>query len=63
MNFKTSLVARQWRLQQWAMQIRECQNRPADMNVAQWRNTQGITKANYYYRHTKVRKTCSAHNI
>ena len=58
MNSKTSLVARQCRLQQWAMQIRECQNRPADMTVAQWCSTQGITTANYYYRYTEVRKAC-----
>lgn len=58
MKSKTSLVARQCRLQQWAMQIRECQNRPADMTVAQWCSTQGITTANYYYRYTEVRKAC-----
>ena len=33
MNSQTSLVAEQIRLQQWADQIRECQNRPSDMKV------------------------------
>lgn len=33
MNTQTSLVAEQIRLQQWADQIRDCQNRPADMKV------------------------------
>ena len=31
MNTQTSLVAEQIRLQQWADQIRDCQNRPSDM--------------------------------
>ena len=34
MNTQTSLVAEQVRLQQWAEQIKECQNRPSDMKVA-----------------------------
>ena len=50
MNTQTSLVAEQIRLQQWADQIRDCQNRPADMKVDAWCREHGITKANYYYR-------------
>ena len=49
MNTQTSLVAEQIRLQQWADQIRDCQNRPADMKVDAWCREHGITKANYYY--------------
>ena len=33
MNTQTSLVAEQVRLRQWAEQIKDCQNRPADMKV------------------------------
>lgn len=33
MGTGTSLVAKQYRLQQWAVQVRECQNRLADMTV------------------------------
>ena len=36
MNTQTSLVAEQIRLQQWAYQIRDCQNRPSDMKVDVW---------------------------
>ena len=58
MNTQTSLVAEQIRLQQWADQIRECQNRPSDMKVDAWCREHGITKANYYYRLRRVREAC-----
>ena len=58
MSSQTSLVAEQVRLQQWAAQIQECKNRPADMNVETWCSEHGITKANYYYRLKRVRKVC-----
>ena len=44
MNTQTSLVAEQIRLQQWADQIRDCQNRPSDMKVDTWCQEHGITK-------------------
>ena len=50
MSSQTSLVAEQVRLQQWAAQIQDCKNRPADMKVETWCSEHGITKANYYYR-------------
>ena len=58
MSSQTSLVAEQVRLQQWAAQIQECKNRPADMKVETWCSEHGITKANYYYRLSRVRKAC-----
>jgi len=58
MNTQTSLVAEQIRLQQWADQIRDCQNRPSDMKVDVWCQEHGITKANYYYRLRRVREAC-----
>ena len=58
MNTQTSLVAEQLRLQQWADQIRDCQNRPSDMKVDAWCREHGITKANYYYRLRRVREAC-----
>ena len=57
MSSQTSLVAEQVRLRQWAAQIQECQSRPADMKVETWCSEHGITKANYYYRLRRVRKT------
>ena len=60
MSSQTSLVSEQVRLQQWAEQIRECKNRPADMKVETWCSQHGITKANYYYRLNRVRKACLA---
>ena len=51
-------MAVQYRLQEWAEQIRECQNRPAGMSVIDWCASHGITKANYYYRLRRVRQVC-----
>lgn len=61
MNSTTSLVARQYRLQQWADQIRECQNRSTGMSVKEWCNQHELTAANYYYRLREVRKACLDH--
>ncbi len=58
MGSQTSLVARQCRLQAWAMQIKDCQNRPEDMTVDEWCMQNNITKANYYYRLKCVRQAC-----
>ena len=46
MSTQTSFVAEQFRLQQWANQIKDCQNRPSDMKVDAWCQEHGITKAN-----------------
>lgn len=58
MGSETSLVAAQMRLQLWVEQIRDCQSRPSGMRVEDWCEQHGITKANYYYRLKRVRKTC-----
>ncbi len=58
MNSQTSLIAKQCRIQSWAMQIKECQNRPKDMTVDEWCLQNNITKANYYYRLKCVRQAC-----
>ena len=58
MSSETTIVAEQYRLQNWAAQIRECQNRPAGMSVVDWCACHGITKANYYYRLRRVRMAC-----
>ena len=58
MSSTTTAVAVQYRLQEWAAQIRECQNRPAGMSVIDWCASHGITKANYYYRLRRVREAC-----
>ena len=58
MTSQTSIVAKQVRLMEWAEQIRDCQNRPREMDVAAWCTQHGITKANYYYRLKRVRKAC-----
>ncbi len=61
MNSTTSLVARQYRLQQWADQIRECQNRSTEMSISEWCGQHELTTANYYYRLKEVRKACLDH--
>lgn len=58
MSSATTAVAVQYRLQEWAEQIRECRNRPAGMSVADWCASHGITKANYYYRLRRIRQAC-----
>lgn len=58
MSSAITTVAVQYRLKEWAEQIRECQNRPAGMSVADWCASHGITKANYYYRLRRVRQSC-----
>lgn len=58
MNSETTMAATQYRLQEWAAQIRECQNRPVGMSVVDWCTCNGITKANYYYRLRRVRSAC-----
>lgn len=58
MNSQTSLVAKQCRLQSWAMQIKDCQNRPENMTVDEWCLQNNISKANYYYRLKCVRQAC-----
>lgn len=61
MSSTTSLVARKYRLQQWADQLRECQNRSAGMSVKEWCSQHELTAANYYYRLREVRKACLDH--
>lgn len=58
MASKSSMIARQLRLQQWVDDIRECNARPAGMTVDQWCNEHGIKKAAYYWRLRTVRETC-----
>ena len=54
----TSLIARQCRLREWAQMVQDCKSRPEEMSVDEWCEAHSITKANYYYRMTQVRKAC-----
>ncbi len=56
MKSETSLVAADVRLNEWARQIQECKNRPADMDINTWCSLHGISRGNYYYRLRKVRE-------
>ena len=58
MSSETTMAAERYRLQEWAAQIRECQNRPEGMSVVTWCACHGITKSNYYYRLRRVREAC-----
>lgn len=58
MKSSTSIVARQCRLQEWAEQTRDCQNRPQEVSVKEWCDGHGLSLTNYYYRLREVRKAC-----
>ena len=58
MSSQTSLIAKQCRIQSWAVMIKECQNRPEDMTIDEWCQQNNLTKANYYYRLKCVRQAC-----
>ena len=60
MKTNASKVARQYRLQQWAEQIRECNSRSTESSVKDWCEQHNISTANYYYRLKEVRKSCLA---
>lgn len=45
MSSITTAVAVDYRLQQWAQLVKDCQNRPQDMTVEQWCDTKGISKS------------------
>lgn len=55
---KTSIVARNYQLQEWAQMVQECKRRPYGMSVSEWCQENSITTANYYYRMSQVRKAC-----
>ncbi|MEG0109077.1 MAG: IS66 family insertion sequence element accessory protein TnpB [Lachnospiraceae bacterium] len=56
MKTNTSIVAREYRLQEWAEQIRDCQSRPIEMSVSAWCRGHEISVPNYNYRLKEVRK-------
>ena len=58
MKQETSVVARNYRLQEWAVMVQECNSRPHGMTVKQWCLEHDVTPANYYYRLNEVRKAC-----
>lgn len=60
MSSQTALVARQYRLREWAEQIQDCNNRPEDITIAQWCDQHDITLSNFYYRKREVRKALLA---
>ena len=58
MKSETSVVTTQYRLQEWAAQIKDCQNCPEGMKVSDWCEIHGISKSNYYYRLRQVKRAC-----
>jgi hypothetical protein len=58
MSSQTTAISRQCRLREWAEMVQECKCRPIGMTVDEWCNANSISKANYYYRMTEVRKAC-----
>ena len=56
MASKESQIAAQIRLNQWAQEIQDCQNRPQNMTVDEWCEQHNIKKASYYWRLKRVRQ-------
>lgn len=50
------MVVGQYRLLEWAEQIKSCQNRQEEMKNREWCSQNGITRSNYYYRLRQVRQ-------
>ncbi|MCL2865810.1 MAG: hypothetical protein FWE25_09750 [Lachnospiraceae bacterium] len=50
-----SVIAREYRLKEWAQQIKKCQSRPHNVTVVKWCEEMGINEATYYYRLRAVR--------
>ena len=51
-----NLVAKDFRLQEWAAMIKECNARPKGVTVTQWCENNNVTKSLYYYRVKVVRE-------
>lgn len=58
MKSKESQVVAQVRLNQWALEVKDCMNRPKDMTIDEWCAQHNIKKANYYWRLKRVRQAC-----
>lgn len=58
MASKESQVAAQVRLNQWALEIQDCRNRPRDMTIEEWCEQHNIKRASYYWRLKRVRQAC-----
>lgn len=59
MSSETTIVVVKYRLKEWAAQVKDRQNRPADMSVADRRACNDITKVSYYYRLRCIRLACN----
>ncbi len=53
---ETSLVAADARLNEWALEVRDCRNCPRGMKVEEWCSQRGLTKSGYDYHLRRVRK-------
>lgn len=58
MSSSTAIVARQVRYQQWADDIRACNDRPKGITVGEWCKAHDINPNTYYWRLTAVRRMC-----
>ena len=58
MSSETALVAHQYRLNQWAQEVRDCNNRPENQSVTSWCRENNLKPSNFYYHLNQVRKAC-----
>ena len=59
MATNTTAVAKQVRLQQWAQQITDCQNRPVGMKVIDWCDANGSDISFLYLHGFRLVHFCS----
>lgn len=58
MSSETALVAHQYRLSQWAQEVREFNNRPANQSALSWCRENNLKPSSFYYHLNQVRKAC-----
>lgn len=58
MNSKSALLQQKIRYQKWAEEVKECENRPANVSIRNWCEQKGIKPPTYYAHLHKVKELC-----
>ena len=58
MSSETALVAHHYRLNQWAQEVKDFNNRPSNQSVSSWCRENNLKPSSFYYHLNQVRKAC-----